>query len=56
MNELYLGDGLFVSHDGFQICLRTGDGNNQRVFLDPEVLQNFLQYVEKIKGQGEVVR
>lgn len=37
--ETYLGDGVFVSFDGFQIRLRTSNGKDTTnvIFLDPEV-------------------
>ena len=37
-NETYLGDAVYASFDGYQIWLRTGDGNNQRIALEPAVL------------------
>jgi len=36
--EPYLGDAVFASHDGWQICLRSDDGNNQVIYLEPAVL------------------
>lgn len=44
--ETYLGDGLYVSHDGFQICLRA-DAN--RVFLEPEVWARLLEWVKRME-------
>lgn len=41
--EIYLGDGLYASHDGYQFCLRA-DGN--RVYLEPGVLAAFQRYVK----------
>ena len=48
-NEAYLGDGLYVLFDGYQFILRAPrpDGDHW-VALEPEVLHNFLQFVEKI--------
>jgi hypothetical protein len=43
--EHYLGDGLYVSHDGCgQICLRA-DGN--RVYLEPSVWYELLGWVKR---------
>jgi len=42
--ETYLGDGLFVSFDGFQICLRA-EGN--RVYLEPAVWYCLLAFVKR---------
>lgn len=49
-DETYLGDGLYASFDGYQICLRapqtTGDAC---VYLEPSVLHSFMQYVSSLK-------
>lgn len=43
----YLGDGLYVSHDGFQYWLIANDPlSDQRVALEPGVLSAFLRYIE----------
>jgi hypothetical protein len=41
--EHYLCDGLYVSHDGWQICLRA-EGN--RVYLEPAVWYELLGWVK----------
>ncbi len=48
--ETYLGDGLYVSWDGEHFRLRAprARDHNHFVFLDAEVLRNFLDYLEKI--------
>lgn len=46
-NETYLGDAVYASFDGWQIRLRTGDGNNQIIFLEPEVLERLFAYAKK---------
>ena len=48
-NKSYLGDGLYVEFDGYQFRLFTerGLGNVHEVFLEPEVMQAFLKFVEK---------
>lgn len=54
-NEFYLGDGLYVSFDGFQFRLRAprSDGDHS-VYLDSETFQLFKQYVEqRIGGDDE---
>lgn len=48
-NESYLGDGLFVSVNKYgQVKLRTPrlEGDHE-VFLEPEVLQAFLNWLVK---------
>ena len=53
-NEHYIGDGLYASFDGFGFTLRapreTGD---HTVYLEPDVLASFIQYVEQIKKENE---
>lgn len=47
--ETYLGDGLYVSHDGFQVCLRApSDGDDQRVYLEPSVLEAFQAWLKRL--------
>jgi hypothetical protein len=48
-SESYLGDAVYASFDGYQIWLRTGDGNNQRIALDPGVYQALVRYVQALK-------
>ena len=48
----YLGDGLYVSFDGYIIKLMTNipDAPTDTVYLDPAVLEAFMQYVTRIKS------
>jgi hypothetical protein len=47
--EQYLGDGLYASHDGYQIRLRAPrDGGDQEVYLDQSTLQAFLRFLEQL--------
>jgi hypothetical protein len=46
-NETYLGDAVYVSHDGYQLCLRTGDSNNQRIYLEPAVYRALVDYAKR---------
>jgi hypothetical protein len=43
--EDYLGDGVFASFDGYQIKLRTGDGNNQVIYLEQQVYEALIDFV-----------
>jgi hypothetical protein len=46
-NEMYLGDGLYASFDGFTFWLRAPrDEGDHFVALEPMVLQAFINYVE----------
>lgn len=48
--EVYIGDGVYVSHDGCQLELRIGDDEYtpiQRIALEPEVFQALIEYAKK---------
>lgn len=50
--EVHLGDGLYCSFDGHMIKLRAPrQGGDDVVYLEPEVLSSFLQYLESL-GHG----
>jgi hypothetical protein len=49
-NETYLGDAVYASFDGYQIWLRTGDGGNQRIALEPEVLRALDAYRKELQA------
>ncbi len=51
--ETYLGDAVYASFDGYQICLRTGDGNNQVIYLEPGVMNQLFEYVRKMMTDPE---
>jgi hypothetical protein len=45
MKEVYLGDGLYASFDGFAFTLRAPrTGGDHWVALEPEVLEAFDRY------------
>lgn len=48
----YLGDGLYVNHDGLMYTLSTDRGRRDADFvcLEPHVLNAFLAYVERVEG------
>lgn len=51
--ETYLGDGLYVSFDGWQICLRAPRENGDHtVFLEPPVLAAFEAFVQSLRRQA----
>lgn len=53
MNEekTYLGDGVYVSFDGYQLWLTTEDGIPQtnRIALEPEVYEALVKYVKRLE-------
>ena len=47
--EEHLGDGVYVSFDGYQFCLRASrEGGNHFVYLEPAVYSNLTDYVERL--------
>lgn len=46
----YLGDAVYVDFDGYHIVLTTEDGiqATNTVYLEPQVLDAFNKYVEKL--------
>lgn len=47
----YLGDGLYVRHDGYQVWLYASDGlrTTNEVALEPEVLLAFDRWRERVR-------
>lgn len=49
-NQQHLGDGLYVSFDGFQIAISVNDHRNPPVaYLDPSVMDAMVDYIKEIK-------
>jgi hypothetical protein len=51
-NETYLGDAVYASFDGYQIWLRTVDGNDQRIALEPIVYAALCKFVERLESKA----
>lgn len=52
----YLGDGLYVSFDGYQLELNTDPENihpfhGNTVYLEPQVWENLVKFVERLKDK-----
>lgn len=47
----YLGDGAYVEFDGFGVILTTSDGvrTTNEIFLEPEVLGNFEEWMQRLR-------
>ena len=46
--EEYLGDGLYVSYDGYMYALRAPrDYGDHIVYLEPEVLKRFIEFARQ---------
>jgi hypothetical protein len=45
----YLGDGVYVSFDGYNLVIRVNDHRSDPVvFLEPSVIDELMQYYQKI--------
>jgi len=54
-NEVYIGDGLYVSFDGYQIRLRAQrEGGDHEVFMDSSTLQAFMQFLDALPKTSEI--
>ena len=50
LKETYLGDGLYVSFDGYQLILRAPrESGDHFVALEPSVYSALLTYVKRLK-------
>jgi sulfur transfer complex TusBCD TusB component (DsrH family) len=47
--DAYLGDGVYVSFDGYQIWLAADDHRNKVVALEPDVMARLIAYWQQIK-------
>ena len=51
--EVYLGDGVYASFDGYQIWLAVNHHENNVVALDPSVFARLCEYVENRRKTHE---
>jgi len=53
--EMYLGDGLYASYDGWQIKLRAPrDEGDHVVYMDFSVYKAFREFAEKVVEQQPI--
>jgi len=52
-DEEYLGDGVYASHDGYQIWLAANHHENKVIALEPAVLARLMDYVKSLKQKKE---
>lgn len=54
--DVYLGDALYASFDGYQIVLKANSTERPTdiVYLDPWTLEKFLIYVKELKLQNKI--
>lgn len=48
-NNKYLGDGVYVSFDGYQIWLAANHHENKVIALEPAVMQQLIEYCKSLK-------
>jgi hypothetical protein len=48
MEPKHIGDGVYVSYDGFHINIAVNHHENHVVALDPEVMEALIKYHEHI--------
>lgn len=48
-DRIYLGDGVYASHDGFQIWLAVNNHLNDVIALEPNVMEILIRYYERVK-------
>lgn len=51
--DVYLGDGVYASFDGFQIWLAVNHHTNKQVAIEPKVMRALLAYADRVWGGQE---
>lgn len=47
--SMYIGDGVYASYDGYQICLATDRGKGlEKIYLEPAVLISLLNFAMQV--------
>ena len=46
--NVYLGDGVYASFDGYQIWLAANHHENKVLAIDPSVMSNLLHYADQV--------
>ena len=49
-DNIYLGDGVYASFDGYQIWLAVNHHENKQVALEPKVMAALLVYAGRVWG------
>ena len=50
-DEVYLGDALFASFDGYMVKLRCASPPCE-IFLEPSVIEMLFQFVERVTAEA----
>lgn len=48
---MYIGDGVYVSFDGYNINLAVNDHRNHVIALESEVMEQLIKYYNNTKNQ-----
>lgn len=52
--ETYLGNGIYISHDGSTVKLRAPrDGGDSVIYLEPHIWRALMSYVEALQAPSE---
>lgn len=46
----YIGDGVYVSYDGYHVVLAVNDHRNPVVYLAPDVVESLKECFKEIEG------
>jgi hypothetical protein len=49
--EDYLGDAVYAAFNGFMIRLRTGDSQNQVIYLEPAVFRALVEFEKGMRAR-----
>ena len=51
MDPIYLGDGVYLTHDGYQAKLYTTDGKNETntIYLDDNVIDVLIEELKELR-------
>ena len=51
--DVYLGDGVYASFDGYQIWLAVNHHTNKQIAIEPNVMHALLRYAQTVWGAKE---
>lgn len=51
MDKIYIGDGVYLSYDGYQIKLQTLEG--KVIYLDPNTYHTMIETVKRLHAEEE---
>ena len=56
MRQQYIGDGVYVEHDGYQLILTAENGIQvlETIYLDPDVFSKLVAYKKLMENKGEL--